>query len=147
FNFPVHKYFSLLGEFNTGTNLNDANLFNIAGNHVLSYTASTKEIKHTDKKSMGFWLNAQSNITDWFGVVIGYGMDKNQSEKFSVGAIEGNSVFYADLVFPIKHGFSLALEFQNISTTCVREIDAESKIKRSTDYSANVINLSAKVAF
>ena len=74
-------------------------------------------------------------------------MDKNNTEKMSVGAVEGNTTIYADLVFPIKHGFSVALEFQNIKTTVATNVDANSKVTDREDYSANIINLSAKVVF
>ena len=147
FSMPFHKYFSILGEFNTGTNLNNANLFNVAGNYSWKIDDSTKAVTASDKISMGFWLNATSKISDHFQVVIGYGMDKNNTEKMSVNAIEGNTVIYGDLVFPIKHGFSVALEFQNIKTTVATKVDANSKVTDRKDYSANIINLSAKVVF
>lgn len=147
FSLPFHKYFSLSGEFNTGTNLNNANLFNVAGNYSWKIDDSTKAVSSADKLCMGLWFNATSKISDHFNVVIGYGMDKNNTEKMSVGAVEGNTVIYADLVFPIKHGFSVALEFQNIKTTVVSEIDANSAVTKRKDYSANIINLSAKVVF
>lgn len=134
---PFHKYFSLTGEFNTGTNLNDANLFNIAGNHSWSINDSTKEVKRVDKKSMGMWFNATSKITDWFNIVIGYGMDVNTTSDLAKGAYEGNTVIYGDLVFPLKHGFSLALEAMNIAT----------KIKEGKTNSAMVFNLSGKINF
>ncbi len=145
FNLPFHKYFSLLGEFNTGTNLNNANLFSVAGNH--SWGFSGGNVVQNDKKSMGYWLNATSNITDWFGVVVGYGLDKNTSSKYVTNNIEKNSVLYLDFVFPIKHGFSVALEVQNIKTTVVNTTDANGKILTTKDLDANVINLSAKVTF
>ena len=147
FSLPFHKYFSLLGEFNSGTNLNNANLFNVAGNYSWKIDDSTKTVSTTDKLSTGFWFNATSKISDHFNVVIGYGMDKNNTEKMSVGAVEGNTTIYADLVFPIKHGFSVALEFQNIKTTVATNVDANSKVTDREDYSANIINLSAKVVF
>ena len=146
FSLPFHKYFSLLGEFNSGTNLNNANLFNVAGNYSWKIDDSTKVVSSTDKLSTGFWFNATSKISDHFQIVIGYGMDKNNTEKMSVGA-EGNTTIYADLVFPIKRGFSVALEFQNIKTTVATKVDANSKVTDRKDYSASIINLSAKVVF
>ncbi|MDD3876639.1 MAG: hypothetical protein PHT69_08465 [Bacteroidales bacterium] len=144
---PIHKYFSLNGEFNTGTNLNNANLFSVAGNYSWSIHDSLKTLSVSDKNSMGMWFNAQSNITDWFQVVVGFGMDNNTSETFAVNNIEKNTVVYGDLIFPIKHGFSIALEVMNINTTVVSKVDVNKKITERKSNIANVVNLSAKVNF
>jgi hypothetical protein len=130
FSLPLHKYFSLLGEFSNGTNLNNAMLFSIAGNHPLSVGAS-------NTKSMGYWVNATSNVTDWFTFVLGYGSDMNKTENLAAGATESNSLIYTHFVFPIKHGFSVSFEWQGITTA----------IKDDDDRKANVIGLSARVAF
>jgi hypothetical protein len=53
--------------------------------------------------------------------------------------------FTATSIFPVKHGFSVALEFQNISTTEVTKIENDKAV--TTDFTANIINLSAKVNF
>jgi hypothetical protein len=142
---PLHKYFNLHGEFNFGTNLNNANLFSAAGNYTWNIADDTKAVNLIDKKSTGFWFNAQSNITDWLQVVIGYGMDNNTTSNLTTGAIESNSTFYGDLIFPVKHGFSFALEFQNISTVEVTKMENDKPV--TTNFTANIINLSAKVNF
>lgn len=146
FNLPFDKYFSLLGEFNTGKNLNNANLFSAAGNYYFSVDETGKPVDF-DRKSMGFWLNATSNVTDWMTVVLGYGMDKNNSDEFSIGAVEQNSVIYGDFIFPVKHGFSLTLEIQNLATKMVDGVNDKSEITSSKDNKATVIALSGKVNF
>jgi len=142
---PFHKYFSLLGEFNTGTNLNNANLFNIAGNQ--SWTIIGGDVVENDKKSMGLWFNATSNITEWLNIVVGYGCDKNTSEVFATGNIARNRVVYGDLIFPIKHGFSFALEYQYITTNVVSVINSDLEIEHTNRFTAGIINLSAKITF
>ncbi|OFX25650.1 MAG: hypothetical protein A2041_03165 [Bacteroidetes bacterium GWA2_31_9b] len=145
FNLPFHKYFSLLGEFNTGKNLNDANLFNIAGNH--SWKIVGGDVVKNDKKSMGLWFNATSNITSWLNVVVGYGCDKNTSDDLVEGNIARNRVVYGDLVFPIKHGFSFALEYQYITTNKITVLDTDGDIAHTDRFTAGIINLSAKITF
>lgn len=146
FNLPFDKYFSLLGEFNTGTNLNNSNLFSAAGNYYYTLDAAGKPTEY-DRKSTGFWLNATSNVTDWMTIVIGYGMDNNSSDDFKVNAVEKNSMIYGDFIFPLKHGFSVALEVQNLATTVVTGVDASNKITSSQDNKATVIGLSGRVTF
>lgn len=146
FNLPFDKYFSLLGEFNTGTNLNNSNLFSAAGNYYYTLDAAGKPTEY-DRKSTGFWLNATSNVTDWMTIVIGYGMDSNSSDDFKVNAVEKNSMIYGDFIFPLKHGFSVALEVQNLATTVVTGVDASNKITSSQDNKATVIGLSGRVTF
>lgn len=145
FTLPFHKYFSLNGEFSTGTNLNNANLFSAAGNYGWSINDETKKASVTDKKSTGFWFNAQSNVKEWLQVVVGYGMDNNTTDNLAKGAVEKNATFYGDLIFPIKHGFSVALEYQNITTTVVSKV--ENDVTTTKDNTAGIINLSAKVNF
>jgi hypothetical protein len=41
---PIHKYFNLHGEFNVGTNLNNANLFSAAGNYTWNIADDTKAV-------------------------------------------------------------------------------------------------------
>ncbi|MFH1320021.1 MAG: hypothetical protein ABII90_05120, partial [Bacteroidota bacterium] len=148
FNLPLHKYFALKGEFNTGTNLNNANLFNVAGNHGWDVdTATGADNVDIDKLCMGLWFNITSKIHDHFNLVIGYGMDMNQTDDLGVGAIESNSVFYADLIFPIKHGFSVALELQSISTTIGEVNVTDPTLVDFNAKSAMVINLAGKVTF
>ncbi|MBE0637261.1 MAG: hypothetical protein IH598_01920 [Bacteroidales bacterium] len=146
FNLPFDKYFSLLGEFNTGTNLNNGNLFSAAGNYYYTLDAAGKPTEY-DRKSTGFWLNATSQVTDWMTVVIGYGMDNNSSDDFNLGAVEKNSMLYGDFIFPLKHGFSVALEVENLATTVVTGVDASNKITTSQDNKATVIGLSGRVTF
>ncbi len=146
FNLPFDKYFSLLGEFNTGTNLNNANLFSAAGNHYYTLDAAGKSTEY-DRKSTGFWLNATSNVTDWMTVVLGYGMDKNNSDKFKIGAVDQNSMIYGDLIFPIKHGYSIALEVMNLTTTVATGNIETNEVTGSKDNKAMVIGLSGRVTF
>ncbi|MBW6459130.1 MAG: hypothetical protein K0B08_01025 [Bacteroidales bacterium] len=144
-NLPFHKYFTFTGEFNTGTNLNNSNLFSAAGNYYWSIAdGNTVEF---DRKSTAFWFNAVSNVTSWLNLVVGYGMDKNTSDAFKTGAVEKNATMYADVIFPIKHGFSLALEFQNIKTTVVTATDMNNEVTGTKDNIANVICISARVNF
>ncbi len=145
FNLPVHQFFSLLGEFSTGTNLNNANIFSISGNHY--YSVANEKVTEYDRKSIGCWLNAFSKIRDWFHVSAGYGFDKNNSAAFTINAWEKNSIFFGDLIFPIRHGFSVAMELQRISTTKVTGIDENNKISESEKYNANVISISGRLSF
>lgn len=124
---PLHDYFSLKAEYNSGTNCNNANLFTVAGNGA----------KDADKKNMGIWLNVTSKLHEHFQLVIGYGMDKNDTKDLADGKIESNTVMYGDLIFPISDGYSIALEVQNINT----------KIKGGKNNIATVINLAGKVTF
>ncbi len=124
---PFCKYFAFKGEVNYGTNLNNANLFNIAGNGN----------HNIDKKCLGLWFNATSKICDYFHFVFGYGMNKNKTDNLAAGAVESNTVIYGDLIFPVYKGYSMALEVQNISTG----------IKDKNNNSATVINLAAKIVF
>jgi hypothetical protein len=146
FNLPFDKYFSLVGEINSGTNLANANIFSAAGNFFYFGTSDQTRIDF-DRKNTGFWLNASSNVSEMFQVVLGYGMDKNTSKKFITGNIQSNSTFYADLIFPIKHQFSITLEIGNISTKIVESINNDHKVDKTKTNNATVIALSGKVAF
>lgn len=134
---PLHKYLSIAGEFNMGTNLHNASLFSIADMHSFTVDALSNEVVQYDKKSMGFWVNATSNVTDWLTTVLGYGSDQNKTPDLATGALKSNTLIYAHLIFPIKHGFAAAVEWQNIKTTVV---DGD-------DRKANVLGVSAKVTF
>ncbi len=133
-NMAFHKYFNLKGEFNMGTNLNNCNLFNIAGSGSFD----------DDRKSMGIWLNAVSKIHKNFHLVVGFGMDMNQTDSLAAGKVESNTVVYGDLVFPMANKFSLALEIMSI-TTALKDDDVTGIAY--TDGSALVINLSGKLGF
>lgn len=146
-NLPFHKYFSLTGEFNTGKNLNNANLFNIAGNYSYVIDDVTKKVTDNNRKSMGFWLNATSAIQPWLQVVVGYGCDRNTSDKYAVNDLASNKVLYGDLVFPIKHGFSVALEYQYITTNKISWLETNGDIAHTDRFTAGIINLSAKLTF
>lgn len=145
FNLPLNNYFSLLGEVNTGKNLNNANLFAVAGNH--SWVIVTDEVVQSDKKSLGVWVNATSKLTDWMHVVVGYGLDMNRSEKYTVDALEENQAVYGNLTFPVNHGFSVSVELMNINTVKVTSIDADGAITGRENMKANVISLSGKITF
>jgi hypothetical protein len=130
FNLPFNKMLALKGEVNMGTNLNNCNLFNIAGSH-------SNFIKDDDRKSLGLWLNAIVKPSDKLHAVLGFGMDKNQTDDLAAGNIEQNMVVYGDLIFPFEHGFSIAAELQSITTS----------IKDGDDNSALIFNVSGKVTF
>ncbi|MDX9770525.1 MAG: hypothetical protein RBT19_09180 [Tenuifilaceae bacterium] len=146
FNLPIHQYFSLVGEVNSGTNLNNANLFNIAGNYGYNINPIAGN-SVDDKKCFGLWLNASSKVTDWLLFTIGYGMDKNNSENFNVGNYEANSMVYTNFTLPIKHGFALMLEYQILNTTQVTGVDAQGQITDTQDNKANVFGVAARISF
>lgn len=127
FTLPFSPMLTLKGEVNMGTNLNNCNLFNIAGSGS----------KDDDRKVLGIWFNALSKPTQKVNLVAGFGMDTNQTDDLADGAVESNTVIYGDLIFPCKSGFSLALELQSIST----------KIKGGETNSALVFNVSGKIGF
>lgn len=127
FTLPFSPMFTLKGEVNMGTNLNNCNLFTIAGNGS----------KDNDRKAMGIWVNALSKPSSTVNVAAGFGMDTNQTDDLADGAYESNTVIYGDLIFPCSSGFSIALELQSIST----------KIKGGDSNSALVFNVSGKVGF
>ena len=128
FTLPFNKYFALHGEINSVTNLGNANFFAIAGNGS----------KGDERKTLAFWANVTSNIAEHFQLVIGGGLDDNQTEDIVDGIVEQNFVIYGDLIFPIAYGFSISLEVGNISTTI-----KGSEEKNNALYSF----LSGKVAF
>jgi hypothetical protein len=136
FNLKFHKLLNLVGEVNSGTNLNNANLFTVAGNGK----------KNEDHKNLGVWLNAISKPHDHFNFVLGFGMDQNETDdsKLVPGAIESNMVIYGDAIFPISDGFSLALEVANISTSFKAHATNADLYK---DKSAIVVDVAGKVNF
>ena len=127
FNLNFDKLCALKGEVNYGTNLNNANLFNIAGSGA----------NNDDRDCLGVWFNSTSKISDHFILVVGAGMDKNQTDNLIANDIEQNTVIYGNFIFPIENGFSFAAELQNIST----------KINGADDNSALVFNIAAKLTF
>ena len=127
FNLNFDKLFALKGEVNYGTNLNNANLFNIAGSGA----------KDDDRESLGIWFNATSKISEHFSFVLGYGMDKNNTDNLVDGFVENNTAIYGDFIFPIANGFSLAAEVESIKTS----------LKNADSNSAIVFNLSGKITF
>ena len=127
FTLPFDKYFELHGEMNFGTNLNNANLFSIAGNGK----------KNDDRKSLTFWANVTSKIDEHFHLVVGGGMDNNQTDNIGTGTVEQNLLIYGDLIFPITKEFSVAFELESITT----------KIKGLDNRTALVGFLSGKINF
>lgn len=132
FTLPFHKYFELHGEFNVGTNLNNANLFTVAGNGK----------NNDERKNLGVWGNITSKIDDHFNLIVGGGLDKNQTDNLAAGATAQNFVIYGNFVFPIVSGFSISLELGNISTT----LQGDEEVDEKTN-SALYLFLSGKVAF
>lgn len=127
FDLPFSPMLALKGEVNMGTNLNNANLFTLAGNGAAN----------DDRKSMGFWVNAISKPSTSVNFVLGFGSDKNQTDKLATNAIESNSTIYGDIIFPFGNGFSIALEAQHIST----------KTKGSDTNSALVFDVAGILSF
>jgi len=126
FDLPFSPMLALKGELNLGTNLNNANLFTVAGSGLAN----------VERKSMGFWVNAISKPSSTVNFVLGYGMDKNQTDDL-VSGIEQNSVIYGDIIFPFGNGFSIVLEAQHIST----------KIKGGDTNSALVFDIAGVLNF
>lgn len=118
---------SVKGEFNQGTNLNNVNMFNIAGNGR----------QGNDRKCMGMWLNLLAQPKPNLHLIGGFGMDKNQTENLPDGAIAKNFNFYGDLIFPFEHGFSITAEILNIMT----------ELKGGTTHQAVVVILAGKLVF
>jgi len=127
FDMQFSSMLAVKGEFNTGTNLNNANLFTIAGNGLAD----------ADRKSMGFWFNAISKPSTKVNFVLGYGMDKNQTDDLAEGLVEQNSTIYGDIMFPMGNGFCISLEAQSIST----------KIKDGDTNSALVFDIAGIINF
>jgi len=105
--FPLHKYFRLHGEINSGTNLHNSNFFTVAGNGD----------NNDERRTLALWANVNSAISDHFQLVFGGGLDENQTDDLSDGSTDQNIVIYGDLVFPIAYGFSISIEIGHISTT------------------------------
>jgi hypothetical protein len=141
FTLPLDEKFTLWGEFSTGTNLLNSNLFSIAG-------MGNKEV---ERKSTAFWINAQSKLSDMLHIVAGFGMDQNNTdEKFlGSGDVISNMVVYGNLTFPFPGGFALIFEVMNI-TTEYKDGIVHYSIGRSAGEekrSALVLNLSGRVTF
>ena len=93
--------------------------------------------KNNERKSTGLWFNIVTYPLDRINLVAGFGTDRNQSDVISDGEIKQNTSFYGDFIFPIAHGFSLALEMENIST----------KEQKGNTNSALVFTFSGRVDF
>jgi len=141
FKLPLHEMLELSGEFNTGTNLLNANLFTIA-------SMGSKDI---DRKSTAFWLNATSKVSDMLHVVVGFGMDNNDTDDEHVrsGHVLSNTVIYGNLIFPISGAFSLAFEAMSITTEYKDGIVLAAGPPNAGDEkrSSLIINLSGRVNF
>jgi hypothetical protein len=141
FTLPLDEKFTLWGEFSTGTNLLNSNLFSIAG-------MGNKEV---ERKSTAFWINAQSKLSDMLHIVAGLGMDQNNTdEKFlGSGDVISNMVVYGNLTFPFPGGFALIFEVMNITTEYKDGIVRYSGGRSAGEEkrSALVLNLSGRVTF
>lgn len=127
FDLPFSSMLALKGEVNMGTNLNNANLFSIAGSGMAD----------VERKNLGFWFNAISKPSTSVNFVLGYGMDSNKTDDLAAGATESNSSIYGDIIFPFGNGFSIVLEAQTIST----------KIKGGDTNSAFVFDVAGILSF
>jgi hypothetical protein len=124
---PLHHLFELTGQFATGRNLNNANLFTVGGNGSPT----------NDVNTSGVWVQAMSKPCNWFNAVVGFG-DEIVTSPVAAGSIENNMTVYSDLIFPIGPFFSLAFEYQLLRTTIAGQQDANI---------AHVINIAGKVVF
>lgn len=137
FDLPFHDLFALKGEVNMGTNLANASMFSVAGAHK----------PNLDKKNVGFWANATSRLHDHLTIVLGFGMDRNTTDEAMLARddYKSNTVLYADIIVPLKYGFSITLEAESITTTVVTGMQNDAPV--TEDRSAIVFNLSGKLAF
>jgi hypothetical protein len=126
-NLPLHKLFALKVEYAMGTNFNNANLFTVGGSG--SATA--------DVETNGFWVEAISKPHSFVNVVLGTGKESVTS-VVAPGIVEGNMTVYSDLIFPVGEFFSLALEYQMLSTAIKGQGDANV---------AHMIDIAGKVSF
>ncbi|MBN2036934.1 MAG: hypothetical protein JW768_09360 [Chitinispirillaceae bacterium] len=124
---PVHALLALKAEFATGTNLNNANIFTIGGSGSAA----------ADVETNGFWVEATSKPLSYFNVVLGFG-DEMVSSTVADDSPESNMTFYGDLIFPIGGFFSLAAEYQLLSTKLAGQDDANI---------AHMIDIAGKVVF
>jgi hypothetical protein len=122
-----HALFELQGEFATGRNLNNANLFTTGGNGSV----------YKDITTNGFWIQAMSKPCDFFNIVAGFGDEIVTSDLYN-GKTEKNLTFFGDLIFPIGSFFSLSAEYQFLQTTIHGKDDANT---------AHVIDIAGKVVF
>jgi hypothetical protein len=143
FNLPFHELLALKGEVNVGTNLANATLFSIAGKHI----PSTEGVEEVDRKNMAVWLNATSHLHEKLILVLGFGMDQNTADDadFMVSNLKSNTVIYGDIIFPVKHGFSITLEVESISSEVVTMM--VNNVPETTTQSALVVILSGKLNF
>ncbi|MBD3322872.1 MAG: hypothetical protein GF350_17365 [Chitinivibrionales bacterium] len=135
----LHKLFALKGEYGWGQNLNDVNIFNIAGNKFVT-NDDDSIVNTTDKVISGFWFNATSQPLDFLTIVAGFAMESNLSDTIWEGTARENLTFYGDLIFPIGKYFSLTAEYQYVMTT-VGFLDGDK------EYAANVIDIAGKISF
>ncbi len=127
FNLKFGDKIMLKGEANMGTNLNNANLFTIAGNFARVETTG----EDVDMKNLGIWGNVIIKASEKVKVIIGGGMDKNQTDDkwLADHNIDSNIAIYGDLIYPVAHGFSITFEVESISTSYVGEdVDTDSAL-------------------
>jgi hypothetical protein len=144
-NIPFTDQVSLKGEVNMGTNLNNANLFSIAGSgsrHAGTGLAEGEEVVEDDRDSMGFWANLTAKASDKVHFVLGFGMEKNQTDDLAAGTLEQNTVIYGDVIFPIAEGFCFAVEVESITSAY-----ADTDQIEVDDESAVVIDVAGKITF
>ncbi|MDH7515609.1 MAG: hypothetical protein QHI48_07035 [Bacteroidota bacterium] len=138
---PFHDRFSLHGEFSTGRNLAQAGFFTIAQGG-----GSGRDADNTS-----LWVNVQSKLFTHLHLAAGLGMDRNTTDKASLpaGSILGNTVLYADIIFPFGNGFSLSVEGMHIATEYKNGVVTTGGVASAGDEerSAWVFNLSGRLAF
>jgi len=122
-----HKLLSIKGEFGYGVNLNDANVFTIAG----------EQTRAGNEETVGFWVNAIGKPAEYLHLVAGFA-DEMVISTVEDAEKESNLTAYGDIIFPIGKVFSLALEYQYLLTSVKGEDDPRS---------ANVLDLAGKVVF
>ncbi len=125
---PLHKYFSLKGEYAFGQNLHNANIFTLGGNKTLEDTSEVM--------TSGYWYNATSKLTDFLHLTFGMGQEFITSDV-EEGEIDMNSTIYGMLNIPIGKYFALAGEVQYIKTD-----------RKDTEASeAAIVDVSGKISF
>ncbi len=116
---PLHELLALKGEFCWGENLNDANIFTLAG---------------ADTETYGFWFNVISKPFTRLHVVMGFG---NEHIIEATEEIEDNTTVYGDVIVPLSDFFKVAGEYQWIRTS----------YENGDEYTGGIIDLSAMVTF
>ncbi|MBD3419741.1 MAG: hypothetical protein GF398_06450 [Chitinivibrionales bacterium] len=121
-NLPIHDLFAFKGEFGYGGGMNHANIFTIGP---------------PDSDIIGFWANVISKPLDFLHIIVGFADEMNITEDLADGQEESNLTVFGNLTFPFGKYFSIAAEYQFISTT----------VKGQDAFTGGVIDIAAKISF